>query len=130
MRQDPVYTTKSRPTISLNSPEILAAARKTAGPILELAAGSGRITRALLALGRPLTAVDSSVEMLAILKGKAEDRTFNPRSVPVELVEADMSGFDVGGEFGCVVLGASSITLLDPRGRRELFRSGGGFIGT
>ncbi|NWL11224.1 class I SAM-dependent methyltransferase [Paenarthrobacter nitroguajacolicus] len=103
-------------------PEILAAARKTTGPILELAAGSGRITRALLALGRPLTAVDSSVEMLAMLKEKAEDRTFNPRTVPVELVEADMSGFDVGGEFGCVVLGASSITLLDPSGRRELFR--------
>ncbi|MGR0160218.1 daptide-type RiPP biosynthesis methyltransferase [Paenarthrobacter nitroguajacolicus] len=103
-------------------PEILSAARKTAGPILELAAGSGRITRPLLALGRPLTAVDSSTEMLAMLKEKATSPAFNPRRVPIELVEADMSSFEVGSEFGCVVLGASSVTLLDPCGRRELFR--------
>ena len=62
-------------------PEILAAARKTAGPILELAAGSGRITRALLALGRPLTAVDSSVEMLAMLK--EQGRTTAPSTPAV-----------------------------------------------
>lgn len=103
-------------------PEILAAARKTSGPILELAAGSGRITRPLLALGRPLTAVDSSPEMLAMLKEKADTKAFNPRDVKVELVEADMSRFEIDGGFGCVVLGASSITLLDPAGRWELFR--------
>lgn len=77
-------------------PEILAEARKTKGPILELAVGSGRITGPLLALGRPLTAVDTSPE------------------VPVR--------FEVDGGFGCVVLGASFITLLDPSERRELFR--------
>ena len=49
-------------------PEILAAAQRTSGPILELAAGSGRITRPLLALGRPVTAVDSSPEMLSLLR--------------------------------------------------------------
>ncbi|MGP0223287.1 daptide-type RiPP biosynthesis methyltransferase [Paenarthrobacter sp. NCHU4564] len=103
-------------------PEILAAARSTNGPILELAAGSGRITRALLALGRPLTAVDSSPEMLAMLARKVRTKEFNPRSVPVELVEADMSTLEPDGGYGCVVLGASSITLLDPEGRRNLFR--------
>ncbi len=103
-------------------PEILAAARKTSGSILELAAGSGRITRPLLALGRPLTAVDSSPEMLAMLKEKALTTAFNPRRVQLELLEADMSRFEVDGGFGCVVLGASSITLLDPAGRWELFR--------
>ncbi|KUM35231.1 daptide-type RiPP biosynthesis methyltransferase [Arthrobacter sp. EpRS71] len=103
-------------------PEILAAARKTSGPILELASGSGRITRPLLALGRPLTAVDSSPEMLAMLKEKAVTKAFNPRRVPLELVEADMSRFEVDAGFGCVVLGASSITLLDPAGRGDLFR--------
>ena len=102
-------------------PEILAAARQTNGPILELAAGSGRITRPLLALGRPLTAVDSSPEMLAMLAERIATKAFNPRGVPTVLVEADMSRFEVDGGFGCVVLGASSITLLDPLGRRELF---------
>ncbi|WP_405473131.1 daptide-type RiPP biosynthesis methyltransferase [Paenarthrobacter ilicis] len=103
--------------------EILTAARKTEGPILELAAGSGRITRPLLALGRPLTAVDSSPEMLDLLKAKVATLAFNPRRVAVEFVEGDMSrcAFDAG--YGCVVLGASSITLLDQPDRRELFHN-------
>lgn len=103
-------------------PEILGAARKTTGPILELAAGSGRITRALLALGRPLTAVDSSPEMLTMLRDKAETRSFNPRRAAMDVVEADMSQLHVGGKYGCVVLGASSVTLLAPDRRREFFR--------
>ncbi|MGJ3192083.1 daptide-type RiPP biosynthesis methyltransferase [Paenarthrobacter sp. FR1] len=77
-------------------PELLAEARKTEGPILVLAAGSGRITGPLLALDRPLTAVDSSLD--------------------------ELTRFDVEKRFGCVVLGASSITLLDPSDRRGLFR--------
>ena len=103
-------------------PEIQAAARKTTGPILELAAGSGRITRALLALGRPLTAVDSSLEMLDLLRGRVRTPLFNPRKVDVQLVDADMSRFELDGGFGCVVLGASSVTLLDRDDRRQLFR--------
>lgn len=103
-------------------PEILDAARKTAGPILELAAGSGRITRALLTLGRPLTAVDSSPEMLEMLRDKAGTRSFNPRGVAVDVVEADMSQLHLDGNYGCIVLGASSVTLLAREQRRELFR--------
>ncbi|MHC6222368.1 daptide-type RiPP biosynthesis methyltransferase [Arthrobacter sp. MMS24-S77] len=103
-------------------PEILRAVRKTAGPILELAAGSGRITRALLALGRPLTAVDSSAEMLEMLRERAETRSFNPRGVALDIVEADMSQLPVGGTYGCIVLGASSVTLLTPDQRRALFQ--------
>ncbi|GAA4025064.1 hypothetical protein GCM10023063_01670 [Arthrobacter methylotrophus] len=103
-------------------PEILGAARKTTGPILELAAGSGRITRALLALGRPLTAVDSSPEMLQMLRERAATRSFNPQGVAVDVIEADMSRLHVDDKFGCIVLGASSVTLLSPEQRRELFR--------
>ena len=33
-----------------------------------------------------------------------------------------MSRFEPDDAYGCVVLGASSVTLLDPAGRRELFR--------
>ncbi|MFI2564131.1 daptide-type RiPP biosynthesis methyltransferase [Paenarthrobacter sp. NPDC018779] len=103
-------------------PEIQAAARKTTGPILELAAGSGRITRALLALGRPVTAVDSSVEMLELLAAKVGTAPFNPRGADVELLQADMSRVELDGGFGCVVLGASSVTLLNRDDRRRLFR--------
>lgn len=103
-------------------PEIQAAARKTAGPILELAAGSGRITRALLPLGRSVTAVDSSPEMLQMLSAKVRTAEFNPRQVAVELLHADMSRLEFDGGFGCVVLGASSVTLLGREERRRLFR--------
>ncbi|WP_284978091.1 daptide-type RiPP biosynthesis methyltransferase [Arthrobacter sp. fls2-241-R2A-200] len=103
-------------------PEILAAAQRTSGPILELAAGSGRITRPLLALGRSVTAVDSSPEMLSLLRERGATRAFNPRAAAVRLVEADMSRFEPDDAYGCVVLGASCVTLLDPAGRRELFR--------
>lgn len=103
-------------------PEIQAAARRTTGPILELAAGSGRITRALLSLGRPLTAVDSSLEMLELLRAKVGTPAFNPRGVDVGLVDADMSRFGLEGGYGCVVLGASSVTLLGQEDRRRLFR--------
>ncbi|WP_138443166.1 daptide-type RiPP biosynthesis methyltransferase [Sinomonas susongensis] len=103
-------------------PEILGAARATTGPILELASGSGRITRALPALGRALTAVDSSPEMLAMLKERSGARSFNPRGTHLEIVCADMSKLDFLGTFGCIVLGASSVTLLDGERRKGLFR--------
>ncbi len=103
-------------------PEIQAAARTTAGRILELAAGSGRITRALLALGRPVTAVDSSAEMLQLLQAKVSTPAFNPRGTKIELLTADMSRLDLDGEYGCIVLGASSVTLLHREDRRQLFR--------
>jgi SAM-dependent methyltransferase len=104
-------------------PEIQAAARKTTGPILELAAGSGRITRALLPLGRPVTAVDSSPEMLEMLRVKVRTVAFNPRQVDVELLNGDMSTLEYDGGFGCVVLGASSVTLMGREERRQLFRA-------
>lgn len=103
-------------------PEILAAVRNTTGRILELAAGSGGITRALLTLGRPLTAVDSSAGMLQLLRAKSATPGFNPRGTDIELVNADMSRLELDGGFGCVVLGASSVTLLGSEDRRQLFR--------
>jgi SAM-dependent methyltransferase len=52
-------------------------ARQAGGEILELMAGTGRLTMPLLEAGIPLTAVDYSPEMLAILRQKLEQRGFN-----------------------------------------------------
>ncbi|GLZ77982.1 methyltransferase [Actinorhabdospora filicis] len=50
---------------STGEPEIVHAAVPAGASILELGSGAGRLTRDLVALGHPVTAVDESPEMLA-----------------------------------------------------------------
>ncbi|RXS69398.1 class I SAM-dependent methyltransferase [Streptomyces sp. TM32] len=99
--------------------EILRVARGGAGPVLDLACGAGRLTLPLRALRHDIVALDSSAEMLRLLQQSLGD---TPAAGPrVELVEADMTAFSLGRHFGLVVLGATSVTLLDRRDRGRLF---------
>jgi SAM-dependent methyltransferase len=50
-------------------PGIIHAAVPGGTSILELGSGTGRVTSALTALGRPVVAVDESAEMLARVRG-------------------------------------------------------------
>ncbi|MFC8040686.1 class I SAM-dependent methyltransferase [Paenarthrobacter sp. NPDC057355] len=75
-------------------PGILAAVRETSGPILELAPGFGLLSEGLSLLGR-----------------EASTQEVNPPAPQPD------------GVFGCAVLGASYITLLEPDSRRTLFRT-------
>ncbi|WP_371494515.1 class I SAM-dependent methyltransferase [Kitasatospora sp. NBC_00374] len=101
--------------------ELVGAVRSTVGPILELAAGSGRLTMPLLTLGRELAALELAPGMIRILQERL-------RTVPVArrsrctVVPGDMSAFDLGREFGAIVLGATSVSLLDATGRAGLYR--------
>ncbi|MFJ1708374.1 daptide-type RiPP biosynthesis methyltransferase [Kitasatospora sp. NPDC088346] len=101
--------------------ELVGALRPTVGPILELAAGSGRLTMPLLTLGRELTALELAPGMIRIL-------TERLRAVPAArrdrctVVPGDMSDFDLDRTFGAVVLGATSVSLLDAPGRAGLYR--------
>jgi SAM-dependent methyltransferase len=52
----------------------VAAAKKSGGEILELMAGTGRLTIPLLEAGIPVTGVDFSPEMLAVLRRKLVNR--------------------------------------------------------
>ncbi len=106
-------------------PEIVAAVRRTRGPVLELAAGSGRLTRTLVRLGRPLTALDSSPDMLRLLDRRLSALPARIRA-RCTAVEGDMAGLDtlpLTGPYGAVVLATTSVTLLDEPGRRRLFGS-------
>lgn len=112
--------------------EIMAVARATDGAVLELACGSGRITAPLLTLRRAVTAVDTSDRMLELLRERA-----GRFSSSLEVVRDDMTSFDRPAAFGLIVLGATSITLLDEAARQRLFarvrgnlRSGGVFVVT
>lgn len=95
--------------------EVLALARTTGDPVLDLAAGSGRLTIPLVRSGRRVTALDSSADMLSRLR-----RTL-PEHPLLDGVVADMRSFALGRTFPLIVLGATSITLLDRAGRSLLY---------
>ncbi|MEV8307290.1 daptide-type RiPP biosynthesis methyltransferase [Streptomyces flavidovirens] len=100
--------------------ELVALVRRTPGAVLELAAGSGRLTLPLLALGREVTALelsDGMRELFAERLAQAPAR-LRERCVPVQ---ADMSRFALGRRFEVIVLGTTSISLLYEKGRAGLY---------
>ncbi|HWH24584.1 MAG TPA: methyltransferase domain-containing protein [Candidatus Limnocylindria bacterium] len=84
----------------------LALATATGGPILELAAGSGRIAGALAAAGHAVTGVDRDLAMLARAARLAP---------AVELVEADITTVRLDRRFGLVVLALNGLLLVGDR---------------
>ncbi len=110
-------------TASLDSSEIRELSRlvrATPGRVLELAAGSGRLTLPLLRLKRDVTAVELSTAMIALLEAKVGQL---PQATASRLLvlEGDMSDVELPGTFGVVVLGTASISLLGPDARARLF---------
>lgn len=101
----------------------LALAARTGGPILELAAGSGRIAVPLARAGYEVTAVDIDPAMLARLRHRLEETaTAEPEvAARVHLVERDLVGLDIPGSprFGLAVLALNSILLLDSREKQR-----------
>jgi methylation protein MtfA len=100
--------------------EMLRVVRAHPGPVLELAAGSGRLTLPLLALGREVTILELQKTMLDLLHARlaAAPAGARERCVPVR---GDMSAFDLGRRFSVVVLGTTSVSLLDEEGRAGLY---------
>ncbi len=95
--------------------EMLALAREAEGPILDVAAGSGRLTVPLVRSGKRVTAIDLSDDMLSRLRRTLPDHTM------LECVVGDMRDFSLPQRFGLVIIGATSITLLDSVGRSLLY---------
>jgi len=62
-----------------------AEARSANGPVLELMAGTGRVTIPLLEAGIDLTCVDYSLEMLTILKRKLAKRNLSANTVRADV---------------------------------------------
>jgi len=73
--------------------------KKFKGKILEIGAGTGRITIPLLKKGIDVTALDIAPKMLAILKAKAAKE-----KLPVKVICADMRTFKAGGKFDAVII--------------------------
>lgn len=102
----PVEMYKLLPTFG--EPELIHEAISPGAAVLELGCGTGRITRALVALGHPVTAVDNSPEMLA--------------EVGVgERVLSRIEDLHLGRTFPCVLL-MSNLVNNEDEARRAFLR--------
>nr|SBO92674.1 hypothetical protein BN4615_P2188 [Nonomuraea gerenzanensis] len=111
-----------------------ALVRPESGAILELGAGTGRLTIPLLELGWEVTALELSTAMLTTLRTRLADAPADLRD-RCTLVHADMTAFKLGERFGTAILSPSTIDLLDDADRpglyssvREHLRPGGRFL--
>jgi ubiquinone/menaquinone biosynthesis C-methylase UbiE len=94
----------------------LALASRTGGPILELAAGTGRIAVPLAEAGHRVTAVDIDPAMLVRARERAAATATAARD-RIEFVEADMLGLELpaAGTFRLAFIGLNSLFLLATR---------------
>jgi SAM-dependent methyltransferase len=107
----------------------LALADRADGPVLELAAGSGRIAVPLAAAGHAVTAVDLDPAMLERASDRAEAADL-PRG-RLELVEADMLDVRLPsvGRHAFAFIALNSIMLLPTRdAQRAAFRTLGAHL--
>jgi SAM-dependent methyltransferase len=103
----------------------LALAARTGGPVLELAAGTGRIAVPLAAAGIDVTAVDLDPAMLerAFARARAAGSRIAAR---LELVEADLLDLDLpaAGTYRFAFIALNSLFLLATRdAQRAAFRT-------
>lgn len=90
----------------------LGFAKRTDGPVLELACGTGRLLVPLAAEGLRVVGVDSSAEMLAIARGALDRRGL---AGAAELHHADMRTFELGERFPLALVALDSFGLLQRR---------------
>lgn len=82
-------------------------ARRRGGPVLELACGTGRLTLPLARDGHDVVGLDASAAMLDLARRKASESR-----VRIAFLQGDMREFDVGRQFGLVVLSCNSLAHL------------------
>jgi SAM-dependent methyltransferase len=87
-------------------------AKESGGPVLELAAGSGRITLALAKKGHTVTGLELSEGMLARARGRSS-KLGQAAQERIRWVQGDMSAFSFPGEtFGLIFVAFNSFWLL------------------
>ena len=82
-------------------------ARQQAGPVLELACGTGQLTIPIAQTGLITAGVDQSTAMLDRARARA-----SAANVLVDFVHADMRNFDVGRQFSFVFVARNSLLHL------------------
>lgn len=84
-----------------------ALARQQAGPVLELACGTGQLTVPIALEGFPTTGLDSSNAMLDVAKKRAA-----AAGAAVDFLHGDMREFALGREFKLIIVARNSLLHL------------------
>jgi SAM-dependent methyltransferase len=93
-----------------------ALAEAEAGPVLDVGAGTGRVTLDLARRGHAVVALDRDAELLRALGERAA-------GLPVRAVHADARDFALPGErFGVILAPMQTVQLLGPAGRAGFLR--------
>src|SRR5579863_1653723 len=91
-------------------------ARRTGGPILEVAAGTGRVLLPLARAGFSIVGVDLSGPMLEVARAKVARARL---SAPVELIQADALDLDLGRRFKLALVALNSFGHFAEPGEPE-----------
>jgi ubiquinone/menaquinone biosynthesis C-methylase UbiE len=84
------------------------------GPVLELMAGTGRVSKGLLQANQDLTCIDISPEMLKVLQSK-----FGGSAPPPKSICADIRFLPLDCRFGIALIPFNSFSELTSRGDQE-----------
>jgi len=104
-------------------PLYLEYAKKSPGPVLEVGAGSGRLTIPLAQEGFSVTAVDISPSMLAILESRLTSQTDDVRR-RVQVVLSDARELDLSTDYGLIIVPFYTFNyLLSPEDQDVALRS-------
>jgi SAM-dependent methyltransferase len=96
---DHVVLYRDRPDVEF----FVAAARESGGPVLEVGCGTGRILIPTARAGIDIVGLDLSPNMLAVCRERLRNEPAEVSS-RIELVQADMGGFDLGRRFALATI--------------------------
>jgi SAM-dependent methyltransferase len=114
-----VLTAQGGPGVDGDVAFYLRHAQRTGGPVLELGAGTGRVSWALAQVGLEVVGLDLSPAMLACAQAQAADMPAGVRE-RVQFIRGDMADFDLTRTFSLVLIpfrGFQSLTTPEQQRR-------------
>lgn len=106
-------------TVDLDVPFLLSEAQRASGKVLELMAGTGRVSIPLVEAGVELTCVDASEGMLERLRAK-----LRAKGLSADVHRADIRDFELGERFGLAVIPFHSFSeIIEPDDARRALAS-------
>jgi SAM-dependent methyltransferase len=98
-------------SLDFDIPYWVETAKTAAGPVLEIACGTGRILLPILKAGVAVEGIDASPAMIARLKAKAA-----AAGLAVRAETADMRGFEMGRRYARIICGFNGFAHCETTG--------------